>query len=203
MKVMGTCRMQILRESYVLFLHGNVEKVTINELEKATKRIRGAIFYHFKGKLKLLESIVEELFLPSFNIPSEIVEAANEASFEDFIKVYKSPEERVINIIKTEFKVDEPDFCYFNFMNQAKKYYPDFSSKYAKVIDLELSVWNAVIEKNRDQLTFFGDRTKEIAAIFMHLSTGLFFQKGYYGSFVSDNAALLHRLSNCLSKQEE
>lgn len=187
--------MHILKEAYRLFLSNNMEKVTFTELEKATGKIRGTILYHFNSKQKLFESIVDEVFLPSFEITPEIMETAHHASFEDFIKVYKSPEERVINKIKTEIQSIEPETGYYNFLNQAHKYYPVFKKEYSKIITKELSVWNTVIERiKKDNSSFSGD-AKELAHIFMLISTGYYCNKGYQVPFEFSCADLLKHLS--------
>lgn len=188
-------RIHILKESYKLFLSNNMEKVTFTELEKATEKIRGTILYHFNSKQKLFESIVDEVFLPSFEITPETMETAHHASFEDFIKIYKSPEERVINKIKTELQVEEPETGYYNFLNQAHKYYPAFKKEYSKIITKELSVWNVAMTRIRkDHSSFYCD-DKEMAYVFMLLSTGFYYNKGYQVPFEFSYADLLKHLS--------
>lgn len=196
--LMGNCRMHILKEAYRLFLFSNVERVTIIELEKITQKVRGTIFYHFKNKQNLFNSVVEEVFLPSFEITPEIMGVANNVTLEEFIKQYKSPEERVINKIKTELQVEEPETGYYNFLNQAHKYHPSFKKEYSNIINRELSVWNMVINRiEKDSSSFSGD-AKELANIFMLISTGYYYNKGYQVPSEFDYATLLKHLSCCI-----
>ncbi len=62
LQLMIDTRKHILFESYKLFLSYNIEKVTITELERATSKIRGIIFYHFSNKQQLFEAVVDEVF---------------------------------------------------------------------------------------------------------------------------------------------
>ena len=190
--------MRILKEAYRLFLFSNVEKVTITELEKITQKVRGTLFYHFKNKQNLFNSVVSEVFLPSFEITPKILEAANDMTFEDFIDQYKSPEERVINKITTELQVEEPEMGYYNFLNQAYKYYPPFKKEYSKIITKELSVWNVVIIRIKKDNSSLCCDAKEMAYAFMLLSTGFYYNKGYQVPSGFDCATLLKHLSRCV-----
>ncbi len=173
------CRIHILKEAFKLFLLHNMEKVTISELEKSTEKIRGTIFYHFDNKQKIFESVVDEVFLPLFDIPVEITNAAQNVSFEYFVKIYQSPEERVIHKIKTVFQAEEAEIGYYNFLNQAQKYYPPFKKKYTEIIKKELFVWDIALSNNAYPLSRSNFPRKELSYIFMMLSTGFFYNKGY------------------------
>ena len=192
---MGNCRKQVLEGAFKLFLLHNMEKVTITELEKATTKIRGTIFYHFENKQKIFESVVDEIFLPLFDIPAEITDVVQYIAFKDFIGVYQSPEERVIHKMKTIFQVEEAEAGYYNFLNQAHKYYPSFKNKYSKIIDKELFVWNMVISRNKETNTLPNLPTKDLSYIFIMLSTGFFYNKGYRDALDVDYRTLLYDLA--------
>ncbi len=201
----NNCRIHILNEAYKLFLFQNMEKVTISKLEHTTRKIRGTIFYHFANKQKLFEAVVDEIFLPSFEIPDKITAMAIKGTFEDFINVYQSPEKRVIDKIKTFFQVESPETGYHNFLNQANKYYPSFKTKYSKILKKELSVWEKVLIKAKESGLFSNFNTKETAYELMLLNTGYFCSKAYYEGLDFDYPDLLNcmfRLSRLNIREE-
>ena len=192
----SNCRAHILNEAYKLFLFQTTEKVTIFELEKATGKIRGTIFYHFANKQKVFEAVVDEIFLPSFDIPNEITATAIKGTFDDFIQIYQSPEKRVINKIKACFQVESPETGYINFLNQAYKYYPSFKTKYSQIIRKELSVWEKVLIKGKERGIFSSLNPKETAYGLMLLNSGFFYCKAYHEALEFDYSDLL----DCMSR---
>jgi len=169
---MGNCRLHILREAYRLFLSNNVEKVTISEIEKATKKIRGTIFYHFKDKQSIFEAVINEIFLPLSEIPPKVIITKNSLSLCDFIESYKSPEERIIDGTNKMFQIEDAGIHYYDFLSQAGKYCPDFRTRYIDVINNEFVFLNNIIKKNRGKENSFSYTEEELARIIMLLKTG-------------------------------
>jgi len=167
--------MHILKEAYRLFLFNNMEKVTITELEKATQRIRGTIFYHFKNKQEIFEAVVDEVFFPSFDIPPKIVELAGNSTIMEFIDSYVAPENRVSRRIRNTYSVKNAEIGYFNFLSQACKYYPGFNEKYTEIITRDYSLWETVLNRNEVKKGSF----KQIIDSIMLLNTGMACKRGY------------------------
>jgi Transcriptional regulator len=170
--------MHILKAAYQLFLSNNVEKVTISEIEKATKKIRGTIFYHFKDKQGIFEAVVNEIFFPLFEIPQDMVTNANSLPLYHFMEKYKSPEERIIDRTNEMFQIENAATYYYDFLSQAGKYYPSFKKQYLEVTNSEFAFLNSVIKKNRkskNQLL----TEKELTYIIMLLKTGIISSNEY------------------------
>lgn len=178
-RVMANCRMHILEEAFKLFLVNNVEKVTISELEKATQKVRGTIFYHFNDKQRLFEYIIDEIFLPQLDMSPQINDMPLDVSFAKFIESYKSPEERAIDIIREKYHIPNAEKCYFNFLSQAYKYSPDFQKRYAQVFDKEKLAWKVVIDKYRKSDFFIDSNSYILADIVMLFKTGVSYSKGH------------------------
>lgn len=197
---MRNSRSYILEESYKLFLCRNVEKVTISELEKETKKIRGTIFYHFNDKLNLFNCIVHEIFLPQLDIPTQMRDAALNVSFATFIESYKSPEERAIEIMKKRYHIPEAEMCYFNFLSQAYKYSPDFQKQYTQVFFKEIQIWKTVIDRNKKSDISIDCDSHILANIVILFKTGVFYAKGHTDIPKIDYDNTLAKLYDCLIK---
>ncbi|MDR1459767.1 MAG: TetR/AcrR family transcriptional regulator [Bacteroidales bacterium] len=126
----------ILHESYHLFLTENIEKVTIKDIEKATSRTRGAIFYYFKDKQCLFEAVVDNFYFKPmkefYNLEQKYGTCID---FNSFLKKYKSPSERIISHIKEMGANMNVGKAFFHFTFQASKYYPEFDTIYNRIIE--------------------------------------------------------------------
>lgn len=198
---MKNLRTNILNEAYKLFLSKNVEKVTIAELENALKKTRGTIFYHFSNKQNLFEAVVDEIFLPLSEISQEAIKMANYVPLKMFVETYKSPEERVIEHIRSTFQISEPEISYYNFLSQAHKYYSGFKEKYTAIIIKDLFVWEIVIKKAQNDNLFEAGLPRETAYIFMLLKRGLICSNGYLKLSGSEQVNNLLCLSRYLAKK--
>jgi len=173
MKNILNAKSQILQEAYRLLLTNNLEKVTISNLEKATNKIRGIIFYYFDNKQNLFNSIVEDLFFPSLEFPAEFFELAYEGDYKKFLKAYISPEERVISNINSMYNLENPEFCFYNFFIQANNNYVDFIIKYRSIINKDLLLWNCVIKRAQENLLLTKAYSSEdISKMFMLIYSG-------------------------------
>ena len=177
---MNSTKLQILNNAYRLFLSDNIEKVTISRLEEATQRVRGAIFYHFESKQKIFESVVNEMFLPSFQLSSKIIDSAHNSSLEIFIETYKCPEERVISQIKDIFNMEDAEICYNNLFSQAYRYCPDFKHKYKEVLNDDLFLWKTALQKAKKDSTQTECEIEKAASMLMFAATGIALKKQYF-----------------------
>jgi AcrR family transcriptional regulator len=125
----------ILRETYRLFLTENIERVTVIDIENATKRTRGTFFHYFRDKQDLFEKTVEKQYLVQLKKKGYPTNAP--IDFEDFINNYKSPSERVTAHIKALYENINAEKAFCHFTLQASRYYPDFDTVYNRIIEKE------------------------------------------------------------------
>ena len=52
----------ILLQAFKLYLANNVDRVTVEDLEKNTGASRGAIFYHFQNKENIFNTVCDTFF---------------------------------------------------------------------------------------------------------------------------------------------
>lgn len=118
----------ILDETYrLLFVH-NWEAITIEQIESSIGKTRGAIFYFFKNKKVLFNTIISERFLCKFET-SEISDIAlRSSSFKDFFNYYRTPFERAGLDMTENHGQTEPNPAVLNIVVQARKLYPDFDA---------------------------------------------------------------------------
>lgn len=203
MQYAANSRRFILQEAYKLFLTNNVEKVTIEELERVSQKVRGTIFYHFKNKQNVFKSVVDEIFFPSLSIPVNIQEIIHTVSLRQFLELYKSPEKRAINQIQEIYHIDQPEMSYYNFVFQAHRYYEDFDKRINNVMYSDIETWKTVIEnakKNKELSCNYS--TKELIILFTSFVTGLPIKEKYYNSRNLDYNQTLIKLYSFIQRTE-
>lgn len=193
-------KFSILVEAYKLFLINNIEKVTIQELERAIGKTRGSIFYYFANKQTLFEAVVEQIFLPSFSFPAELIESVYTQSLESFIEAYKSPEERVINQLRETYKTEDPEIAYYNFIFQVNKYYPNFKERFCEVLKMDYVIWNIVIKTAQEKNELKKINPEDLSKLFFSISSGITFNSGYLSTFSFDCKAIYLLLYQILRK---
>jgi AcrR family transcriptional regulator len=195
-------RRLILQEAYKLFLTNNVEKGTIEELERASQKVRGTIFYHFRNKQNIFESVVDELFLPSLAVPTNIQDIIDTVSLRQFIELYESPEKRAINQIKEIYHIDQPEMSYYNFVFQAYKYYEDFDKKINNVMSLDIEIWKTVIDNaHKSKELICNHSTEELVILFTSFVTGLPLKEKYFHSLNLDYSQSLTKLYSFIQRR--
>ena len=125
----------ILQEAYRLFLTENLERVTIRDIENATKRTRGALFHYFKDKQCLFDTIVEDIYFAQIKKSTDTINTP--IDFECFVNEYKNPTEKVIAHIK---QIDEnlnAEKAFLHFTLQANMYYSNFDTVYNEIMEKE------------------------------------------------------------------
>lgn len=191
----------ILEKAYNLFLLNNFEKVTISKLEKSCEKIRGTIFYYFSNKQKLFEAVVDEVFFPSLSLPNEVSETAVSASFQSFIDIYTSPEDRIINDIKFRYNIKNANMSCYNFITQACQYYNNFQEKYRDAIIKDATVWNYAIRKAQDTNEISRDIKVDLSALFISMSSGVTFRNCFDTESTTDQTILSIKLYNLLKEK--
>lgn len=191
----------ILEKAYNLFLLNNFEKVTISKLEKSCEKIRGTIFYYFANKQKLFEAVVDELFFPSLSLPDEVSEIAISSSFQNFVTIYISPEDRVINNIKFRYDIENTNMSCYNFIIQACQYYNNFQEKYREIIIKDVAVWNYAIKKAQDTNEISTDAEVDLSTLFISMSSGITFRDCFNKESATDQLTPFIKLYNLLKEK--
>lgn len=191
----------ILEKAYNLFLLNNFEKVTISKLEKSCEKIRGTIFYYFANKQKLFEAVVDELFFPSLSLPDEVSEIAISSSFQNFVAIYISPEDRVINNIKFRYNIKNTNMSCYNFIIQACQYYNNFQEKYREIIIKDVAVWNYAIKKAQDTNEISTDAKVDLSTLFISMSSGMTFHNCFNKESATDQLTSSIKLYNLLKEK--
>jgi AcrR family transcriptional regulator len=187
MERISNSRQIILKEAYKLFLLNNVEKVTIAKIEKATDKIRGTIFYHFKDKQAIFDAVVEEIFFPSISFSSELIETAFDLSFEQFLNLYKNCEQRFISQINNWYDdIENPGIAYYNFISQAYKSYAGFNDRFNEIIQMDYNCCKYLIQTAQEKNELKNLDPQKIALLFLEIGSGTAYHQAFSPLFNSD-----------------
>lgn len=136
---------KILWECFKLFLQKGYKEVTIPDMENAIGLTRGAIFHYHKDKKDLFKAVINKYILEKQNVQNKI-EHNNEPGLLRFIIRYVES----INKTRESFQPISDSsgslFSYLNLVNSALIYYDGFKEKAAHILQLDLSLWEKVIE---------------------------------------------------------
>ena len=127
---MKTNKAEIYKNAFRLFLQDNYEKVTVVKLEKAIGLSCRGIYHHTKDKLGLFKAVVDTYIFEPHKVENKFV-FAEDISLRDFLQTYIEGVERTMDYLSNELGVDRKECakCYFQFLFQAYKYYPNFVEK--------------------------------------------------------------------------
>lgn len=138
----------ILYKTYQLLFTYNWEQITIEDIEKAIGKTRGAIFHSYKNKQELFQAIIKSHFLSLLDLsPSEKEQITSYSNFYDLYTNYQTPFDRIKNNIQTEFNQKEPQNALLNIVLQASKHYPNFDSIVMESIEKEMRFLERVISR--------------------------------------------------------
>lgn len=135
---------KILWECFKLFLQKGYKDVTIPDMENAIGMTRGAIFYYVKDKKELFKAVIDRFLLEKQNVNNKIHQ--NQAtSLLRFIISYIEG----INKAQQSFQPLPEDesvlFSYINLTHSAMQYYDGFKAKALHIFELEVALWEKVI----------------------------------------------------------
>ena len=116
----------ILSQTYKLLFVYNWEAITIEQIEGSIGRTRGAIFYFFKNKSELFNSIINERFLSKFLTSEVSTPAIQDSTISGFFNQYQTPFERLCTDISENYNLKDPTPAVLNIIVQARKLYPCF-----------------------------------------------------------------------------
>ncbi|MEN9919493.1 MAG: hypothetical protein RL662_1929 [Bacteroidota bacterium] len=141
----ATAKEKILEKSFNLFLIGNYDSVTMQQIQEASGVSRGAIYHHFKSKEDIFKAVVNTYLLPAFSSYSMISDEEKK-SLQEFVYASIKYRQSHINILKdvTSFKLT--DFYFFKFIFQATEHYKDFTEQVNLLTEKEFNGWRQVIQ---------------------------------------------------------
>lgn len=144
----------ILSQTYQLLFVYNWEAITIEQIESSIGRTRGAIFYFFKNKNELFNSIINERFLSKFLTTEVNTSAIQNTTITGFFNQYQTPFERLCNDISGNYNLKDPTPAVLNIIVQARKLYPCFDIVIGRYISDEIQYIekNAVIMRDNPRL---------------------------------------------------
>lgn len=138
-------RDMIVKEAFKLFLQKNVERVTVPELEQATKLCRGAIFYHFKGKEAIFKEVIETYFFSSLNIFYPLCPEQTD-SLDKYWERKQKHMEHILIWFEEEQISFNPYFAFFHLAEQADLYIPSFKERMRKFLETDRLYWKQAVQ---------------------------------------------------------
>lgn len=146
-KPVGKSRDIIVKEAFKLFLQKNVEKVTVPELEQATKLCRGAIFYHFKDKEAIFTEVIETYFFSPLNIFYPLCPEQAD-SLEMYWKKRRNHMEHILIWFKEERISFNPYSAFFHLAEQADLYIPSFKERMRELLATDRLYWKQAVQSD-------------------------------------------------------
>lgn len=162
----------LLFNAFKLFATSTYDRVTFDELEKATKLTRGAISYHFKTKDNLFMEVIDEYIFTRSSILQIPVRGQKGKILNNFIrnliKHYEKETQKMHDL-----EIDNFNLAYFNIENQCLFFYPNMNQKVIQWLDVEEQVWENVIKQSIENGEIKANiNPKLLARIFMKLYLG-------------------------------
>lgn len=144
----------ILSQTYKLLFVYNWEAITIEQIESSIGKTRGAIFYFFKNKSELFNSIILERFLRKFDSSEISCVSITNSTITGFFNYYRTPFERICTDITENYGQVDPNPALLNIIVQARKLYPNFDNVIESYIEEEIQyiAQNALVMKDNPRL---------------------------------------------------
>ncbi len=150
---------KICKEAFKLFISKPYEQVTINELETAIGKTRGALFYHIKDKRDLFAKVFDKYFINNQNIYTVVGENILESGMTllEFIDIYITAQEKRINDLYVIAEMDESQIAergiskiestYLALQLNAGFYLEDYDQKMDMNFKMDRNTWSFFITK--------------------------------------------------------
>lgn len=171
-------------EAFKLFLMHQYDGVSLNDIEKATKMTRGAIFYYHNNKLELFKSVVKHYFIDKQKAQADI--QYENKSLKDFINTYVDTiRNQMESLGKTiqEVGVTSASKAYIILGLKLREYSEELNQEYTSIRNKILANWVAAIQNavktgeikdNTDVLTM----AEIFVSVYLGLSIWESFQSG-------------------------
>ena len=124
------------------------------DTESSIGKTRGAIFYFFKNKSELFNSIILERFLRKFDSSEISCVSITNSTITGFFSYYRTPFERICTDITENYGQVDPNPALLNIIVQARKLYPNFDNVIESYIEEEIQyiAQNALVMKDNPRL---------------------------------------------------
>lgn len=158
--------------TFKLLVQSTYDRVTFDEIEKATGLTRGAVSYHFKTKENLFMEVIEEYLFKRASILQIPVRGDETRVLKNFIGNFIKHCRKQTEDIKV-FDVENFNLAYFNLENQGLFFYPNFEDKVLQWLDVEKKVWADTISAAIRNNEIRNDIDAEsFAAVFVRMYLG-------------------------------
>lgn len=160
----------ILFQAFILFSKKPYDKVTFEDLEKATGLSRGALLYHVKTKMNLFNEVIESSLLNRSSILN--IPIRDKDCLKNFILDFVNNCEQTMKTM-ISYGIKNINLAYFNIESQALYYYTNYNKISKQGFATDVKVWEQVINRAIEKEEVKHDIDVEILA--------LLFQKTYLG----------------------
>lgn len=134
-------------EAFKLFLLHQYDGVSLNDIEKATKMTRGAIFYYHNNKLELFKSVVKYYFIDKQKAQADI--PYENRSLKDFINSYVNAIGNQMESLKKaiqEVGLTSASKAYIILGLKLREYSEELNQEYTSIRNKILANWVAAIQ---------------------------------------------------------
>ncbi|MDR1729198.1 MAG: TetR/AcrR family transcriptional regulator [Prevotellaceae bacterium] len=168
-------RNKIYEEAFRLFISKPYELVTINDLEKAIGKTRGAVFYHVKDKHDLFEKVINKYFTKSQNIYEIVGEDILEKDLTllEFINLYLDANEKKIKELFNFAKINKDSISQKN-ITKIESVYLSLLSSTGYYLDYYNDEMELNFTMDRNTWTFFIQKGIENGEIKPDINAALF-----------------------------
>lgn len=143
-------KLEILRHCYRMMAVGTWEAISVATLEAGMSKTRGAIFYFNKNKTDVFINMIDELFIPVFRMSDKDKERFSQCAVQLFFLSYKTPFERLVDDLRINYKVENPQRAFFNILVQAQNIYPGFNEILREELGREISFLNGILNPGKE-----------------------------------------------------
>lgn len=138
----------LYHEAFKLFLIHQYDGVSLNDIEKATKMTRGAIFYYHGSKLELFKGVVKHFFINKQKIQATI--PYENKSLKDFINDYVDAigaQMASLSSAIQEVGATSASKAYIIMGLKLREYSEELNKEYTTIRNKILANWVAAIQK--------------------------------------------------------
>lgn len=180
----------ILAGAFKLLLLQDLAHITVRDIEAATNYTRGSLFYHFHSKEDIFMAVVDKYYFETQYIKNKM-SIDPSSSVLEFLYRYIDGVRRTMSHLKHITQLDKTS-SYLGFIIQASRYYPNFRSKAALLIEDEIRVWKYIVKQGVINKELREDINIPLTIMkFRYAFTGMSFEMSYI-----DNGLDVNKLEN-------
>lgn len=163
----------IVKIIFKLLLENNFERVTVPLIEKKSNLQRGGIFYHFKNKDEIFQTVIDVYFFSWLNVFYPISVDENIKGIDEYIMTRKIEMSKIQKWFEKEAIRISPMNGFMHLTGQAGRYYENFDKKFNELIKEDIVNWEIAIKQSQKQKKFpITIETSDLALLFRHCFYG-------------------------------